>query len=138
MASRKVTVVGMSGHLFDWEVPCEDTFGVLDILREVKQEVKRQTGIPKRQQRFMMGNSMVISNSIFAEAENTVLTLVCVEAVCGNCGRRQRRHTPLRLCSGCCNIAYCGQECQESDWFSHRACCRKKNKVKCEAGWDPI
>ena len=42
MASQKVTVVGMSGHLFDWEVPCENTFGVLDILREVKREVKQK------------------------------------------------------------------------------------------------
>ena len=138
MASQKIEVVGMSGHLFDWEVPCENTFGVLDILREVKREVKRQTGIPKRQQRFMMGNSMVISNSIPPKDENIVLTLVCAKAVCGNCGRRERQNRRLFSCRGCANIAYCGKGCQKSDWLSHRACCRKKNKVKCEAGWDPI
>ena len=132
MASQKITVIGMSGHLFDWEMPCKNTVGVLDILHEVKREVKRQTGIPKRHQRFMMGNSMVISNSILPEAENIVLSLVCVKAVCGNCGLRNRGYRCLFLCKGCCNIAYCGKACQKADWPSHRACCRK-----CEAGCDP-
>ena len=127
MASQKITVVGMSGHLFDWvlEMPCKNTFGILDILHEVKEEVKRQTGIPRREQKFMMGNSMVISNSILAKDENIVLTLVCAEAVCGNCGRGEEGHRRLLSCRGCSNIAYCGRKCQKSHWFSHRAYCRK-------------
>ena len=123
MTSRNVTIVGMSGHLLDLEMPCED-ISCWDVMREVK----RQTNIPGREQKFMWGETMLTPRSIIPSGDDIVLHLVRTKPVCGNCGKRQRRRRRLLLCSGCLNVAYCGSACQRSDWRGHRAlCCKCEN-----------
>ena len=121
LAMRTVTIVGLSGHLMDLEMPCENV-----LCWEIMREIRRQTRIPRREQKLMWGDTVMTPRSEMPNGDNVTLNLVRVKASCGNCGRRRRRH--LLLCSGCLNVAYCGSACQRSDWSGHRKlCCKCKN-----------
>eukprot|EP00884_Botryococcus_braunii_P023309 jgi/Botrbrau1/9662/Bobra.0131s0033.1 len=51
--------------------------------------------------------------------------------VCGMCGRKASRESPLRKCGGCLAIAYCSSECQRSHWATHRCeCCAHGSGAK--------
>ena len=115
---RTVTIVGMGGHLMDLEMPCGDV-SCWDIMREIK----RQTRIPRREQKLMWGDTAMAPRSEIQSGDEVTLTLVRVKAPCGNCGRRRRRR--LLLGSACLNVASCGSACQWSDWSGHKKFCCK-------------
>ena len=120
-AMPTLTIVGLSGHIMDFEVPCESMS-----VWQIKCEIKKQTGIPKREQKLMWGDIAMAPRTEIPNDGDVTLNLVRVRTFCGSCGRRRRRH--LLLCSGCLNVAYCGSACQRSDWRNHkRFCCKCEN-----------
>ena len=118
-AMRTVTIVDLSGHLMDLEMPREDVS-----CWEIMRGIKRAAGIPRREQKLMWGDAVQAPRNKIPTGDVT-LNLVRVKASCGNCGRRRRQH--LLLCSGCLNVAYCGSACQRSDWSAHKKLCCKCN-----------
>jgi len=44
------------------------------------------------------------------------------------CNFCKRQQTKLHLCGACKAVRYCGAECQQSDWKSHKPAC-KSSKV---------
>ena len=114
---RTVTIVGISGHLM--EIQCEDV-----TCWEVKCAVKREAGVPLREQKLMWGETMLAPRREIPKGDVT-LTLVRVKTSCVNCGRRGRKH--LLLCLGCVSVTYCDPARRRSDWSARRKlCCKRK------------
>lgn len=120
MTSRQIAIAGMNGNLLNLEMPHGDI-----LCGEVMREIKDKAGISRREQRILWGDIVLTPRSRIPCGDDIVLNFVRVKAVCGNCGRHQRRQRRLLVCSGCLNVAYCGSACQRSDWRAHRALCRK-------------
>ena len=115
-----VTITGLGGHLFDLEMQCGD-ISCWDVMREIKS----RTRIRVREQQIISGETVLAPSNIIPNGDGIVLTLARVKvahAVCGSCGRRQRRGI-RNLCSRCLIVAYCDAACQNADWKRHKKCC---------------
>jgi hypothetical protein len=53
---------------------------------------------------------------------------VLVMAFCVYCKIQAQQHCRFKTCSGCLNVRYCGEECQNKDWKKHQLECVPKQK----------
>ena len=66
------------------------------------------------------------------ERKNVGAIREAIEGVMGNykrlhaCYRCGKDDVPLKKCSACKYVSYCGRECQKADWKSHKEVCKQK------------
>ena len=49
---------------------------------------------------------------------------------CANCNKQAPRGVSFKVCSRCKKVVYCGRECQEEHWKSHRKECKKEVRAQ--------
>ncbi|KAJ6511089.1 hypothetical protein C8R45DRAFT_1207828 [Mycena sanguinolenta] len=53
-----------------------------------------------------------------------------VGLVCHHCFKGIHQSPQLSKCSGCRRISYCGQDCQKSDWKTHKVMCKAFSELE--------
>ena len=113
----EVVVHSLSGELARFHAVATD------IVWDVKLEVKRRTGIPVHQQVLCLEAARLHGGQRLLDllvGETIALSLVRVEAACGECRVPMTRG---RFCSVCLEALYCSRACQRLHWAAHRASC---------------
>ena len=90
--------------------------------RQVQQLLKSLLGIPKKEQRLLLYNGVLLRPfDHLPAAETHSIALIRVLPTCSNCGTRL---ATLRSCAGCLDAHYCDVLCQRAHWrVVHRAVC---------------
>ena len=120
MTLRKISILGMNGHLLDLEMPCENV-SCWDVMRAIKSEIH----VPKSEQKICLDGTILMPRSEIPDGVDLELTLMRVIPTCAHCERTQNEQRPLLLCSSCVHVAYCDEACQKLDWSKHRMICKR-------------
>ena len=112
IVSMLVRVSALSGEQWRFDLPRSSSAW------DLKREIKRQTGIEKRKQHLLVGNSVVSSKQPLSST-GADLSLIVSEPFCSICGS-----AVSKLCSGCNDILYCSSNCQRLDWPRHKLHCK--------------
>ena len=115
MATQTLTVTFVNG---DALVICRDE---VYTVKDVMNVVKREFGIPKREQILVSGNT-VLKPLDGLEGDDSHLLLFVSEPRCEHCGSASYSR-PLRFCGGCRSVLYCGRACQSAHWSAHKGSC---------------
>jgi hypothetical protein len=52
------------------------------------------------------------------------------------CGKRELHVSQFKKCASCCQVVYCGRDCQEKDWARHKAACKQAHAAQRTASDD--
>ena len=114
-----IRICGLSGLMASFD---ESEMPLWDIATKVKQEI----GIPRGEQQYYHGYTK-LSKAILVQGPIEI-TMVCVRVKCAGCGRKQRKRKYKSCC--CLDVHYCGSECQQKQWKSHKLECKASGDLK--------
>ena len=87
-------------------------------VRDVQRLLKHHLAIPKKEQLLFYEGARLAPFEALRVPVN--VTFLRIAPVCAHCGRS----APLRSCSGCLAVHYCGTVCQRQHWKQqHRVAC---------------